>query len=78
MIDRQNGRIYLSEIFKWYGKDFVKSFGTSDVLSGNEIEKAVLNFASKNLDENDSEFLLNEEFTIEYLKYDWTLNEQKG
>ena len=43
-IDRQEGRVYLSSIFKWYGKDWQQSYSAPDKFTGNDSERAVLNF----------------------------------
>jgi len=76
-IDREQGRVYLSPIFKWFGKDFVKSYGTDDKFSGHsEAQRAVLNFVSKYLSEEDRTYLSTGKFSIGYLDYGWSLNEQ--
>lgn len=78
-VDRKKGRVYLSSIFKWFGSDFVKSYGTAGKVSRfGETERAVLNFVSRHLDPKDRDYLEKGEFSIEYLPYDWTLNEKKG
>lgn len=70
------GTVYLSSILDWYGVDFVKSFGTDKYEGHSEAERAVLNFLSNYLDEEQREYLLNESYGIQYTEYDWTLNEQ--
>lgn len=77
-IDRGNKQVYFSSIFKWFGEDFGKSYGTNSIVSGNETEKAVLNYISTYLEEKDRRYIAAEEYDIEYLSYDWSLNEQKG
>jgi hypothetical protein len=65
-IDRAGKTVYLSSILDWFGEDF----GGSD--------RAKLDFASKYLSEaRDREFLRSGELKVEYLDYDWSLNEQK-
>lgn len=76
-LDRQAGKVHLSSIFKWFGEDFVKTFGTRERFAGrSDAERAVLNFVSRYVSETDREFLLSGNYRIEYLAYDWTLNEQ--
>ncbi len=63
-LDKENKTLYLSEIFKWFGKYFEAEYGS------------VLDFVKKYINPNDKEFLLNNEIDIEYLKYNWRLNKQ--
>ena len=76
-IDRESGRVYLSSIFKWFGDDFVRTYGIDDKFTGHKrADRSVLNFIGKYLDERDREYLSTGEYKIEYLDYDWSLNEQ--
>jgi hypothetical protein len=76
-IDRERGRIRVSAIFDWYGGDFVKSFGSAESLSGhNETETAVLHFIAQHVSEEDAAYIEQAEYSLRYLDYDWTLNEQ--
>ncbi len=77
-IDRKDGRVYLSPIFKWFGGDFVNVYGTDKKFSGfGQTERAVLNFAGRYLDPKDRNYLEKGSYSIEYLTYDWSLNENK-
>lgn len=77
-IDRDDGELYLSSIFKWFGEDFIKTYGTYEKFSKyDEKERAVLNQISKYLEESDQEYLETGDYKIKYLDYDWSLNEQK-
>jgi hypothetical protein len=77
-IEPIEGRVYLSSIFKWFGQDFVKTYGTDENLKGHsERERAVLNFISKYADNKIADFLRTSDYEIGYLDYDWSLNEQK-
>ena len=77
-IDRNEGNIHLSSIFKWFGDDFKSAYGTDTRFTGHErAERAVLNFISERLIEPDADYLAKGEYKIEYLDYDWSLNEQK-
>jgi hypothetical protein len=76
-IDRERGVVSLSSIFKWFGDDFIPSFGTDDRFTDHSrSERAVLNYISTYLDEADRNYLESEDFKIEYLPYDWSLNEK--
>lgn len=59
-VKHENGVLYLSEIFKWYKKDF-----------GGE-DKLVIRFINNYLPEK-----IPENVEIEYMKYDWRINEFK-
>jgi len=76
-IDREDGVVFLSSIFKWFGEDFIPSFGTNDRFTDhNQAERAVLSYIGTYLNDRDREFLENGDFKIEYLPYEWSLNEQ--
>jgi hypothetical protein len=73
-----NNTLHLSPIFKWFAKDFLKTYGIEGSFAGyNGEQAAVLRFIVKHLKEDDKKWLKNKERqTIKYLKYDWSLNEQ--
>jgi len=76
-LDRGQGKVYLSSIFKWFGGDFVNNFGTDKAFTGfSPDERAVLNFVSQYLAAGDRDYLLHGKYTLVYLDYDWSLNEQ--
>lgn len=75
-IDRQQGRVYLSKIFDWFGDDWKPSFAVKDQFAGNDKERAVLNFISGYLDDTDRDYLQQGNYQISYLDYDWALNQQ--
>ncbi len=77
-IDRDGGRIQLSSIFEWFADDFVKGYGTDSRFEGrSKSERAVLNFISGYLDHEEANYLAGERSRILYIKYDWSLNEQR-
>jgi len=77
-IDRDNNKVCLSSIFDWFGDDFVKTYGTDKEFSRfAEKERAVLNLIGRYVVPADRNYLLKGGFAIEYLKYDWSLNEKK-
>lgn len=72
--DKDGRVLYLSPIFKWFGKDFVKSYGGEKAFKGyNEKDSSVLNFISKYRMEVKDE---GKRWKIVYLDYDWSLNEK--
>ena len=76
-IDRQRNIVYLSKILDWYGDDFIGQFDTDSAFKGHgRKERAVLNFLSSFLPAEDDRYLRNADFQIQYLEYDWALNER--
>ena len=76
-INRENGRVYLSPILKWFADDFVNKYGTEEHIGKqNKKTSAVLNFIADYLEKSDKDYILAGEFRIKYLRYDWSLNEQ--
>ena len=75
-LDRQENRVYLSSIFKWYGKDFIETYGVDEGFEGNEQQRAVLNYFSSQLAPQDLQFLQQNDYKVKYLDYDWSLNKQ--
>lgn len=75
-LDREDSRVYLSSIFKWYGQDFEESYGIEDKFEGNDKQRAVLNYFSPVLDSATRDFLTQEDYDVKYLDYDWSLNKQ--
>ncbi len=76
-IDEAAGKVYLSSIFKWFGEDFVKKCGVEQGYGDHSrSERAALHFIAGFLDKKEAEFLARGDFKVEYLDYDWSLNEQ--
>ncbi len=77
-IDRDANTVFLSPIFKWFGQDFVKRYGTDQKFTNhNDAQRAVLNFASRYLEPDDRRYLETGTYRIEYTDYDWSLNQQE-
>jgi hypothetical protein len=77
-IDRKKGVVYLSALFQsaWRGKEFVKKFGTDKKFKDQSPEtRAVLNFISRYIPKEDASFLEVGNYSVEYIKYDWTVND---
>ena len=63
VIDREKNVVHMSQIFKWYKKDFEKAAGS------------VLEFVKKYILEFDRKFIENNpDIKISYQEYDWGLN----
>ncbi|MDT8272232.1 MAG: DUF547 domain-containing protein, partial [Desulfomonilia bacterium] len=76
-IDTKEKVVWLSPYFKWFGEDFIKTYGTSDRFPGfNETERASLNFITAYSPDAQRTYLAEGNYTIKYLDYDWSLNEQ--
>jgi len=76
--DRQKSILYLSPILKWFAEDFVNKHAPEKNIGRHDRKtSAVLNFIAAYLSESEADFVLEGNFKIKYLKYDWSLNEQK-
>jgi hypothetical protein len=76
-IDKNAGKVYLSSIFKWFGEDFVDKYRAKGKFKGKgDTVSSVLNFAANYLKAEEVEYLKSGDYSIEYLDYDWSLNEQ--
>lgn len=77
-IDRDAGTVYLSSIFEWFGEDFVsRHLPEAGFGDRSGAERAVLNFAAGYLADDDAAYLTSGDYTLEYLDYDWSLNQQQ-
>lgn len=76
-IDHGDRIVYLSPIFDWFGEDFVSSYGSEPAFDwGDTTEQAVLTFLAPHLAAHDRIQLDDRTYSVEYLSYDWSLNEQ--
>ena len=77
-IDRENGIVYLSPIFQWYSNEFIAKYPPARQFKDKPpFEAALLTYISRHISQKDSDWLLRKIFTIKYIRYDWTLNEQQ-
>jgi len=77
-INRNNRTVYLSAILQptWFGREFISKYGTDKKFKDQQPNvRAVLNFITNYIPEQDMSFLEVENYTIKYIKYDWTLND---
>jgi hypothetical protein len=78
-IDRDRQTVYLSALFQstWYGKEFINKFGTDKKFKAQApATRAVLNFITNYISARDVSFLEVENYSVKYIKYDWTINEK--
>lgn len=69
--------VYLADIFNWYKQDFINKYG--DIRKFRDRPRhiqAYLNFIVQYIDADDARYLATQEYTVEFRKYDWRLNEQ--
>ena len=77
-IDRANRVVHLSALFKpsWRGKEFVSRYGTDKKFKNRDPEtRAVLSFIAGYLSREDAYFLEVENYALEYMNFDWRLND---
>jgi hypothetical protein len=77
-IDRKKQRVYLSALFQIssYGKEFMKKFATDKKFKDQQpTTRAALNFITNYISKEDASFLEVGNYTVKYMKYDWTIND---
>jgi len=79
-IDEANRVVYLSPIFKmyqWRQDAFLKKYATNKLFRERQpVDRAILNFIKDYVSDANAEYLKRSEYSIEYIKYNWQLNEQ--
>lgn len=63
----ENKRLEISSIFKWYGGDFIKKFGSLEAFLAERLT---------NIPEH-QKIIREKKASVSYLDYDWSLNEEK-
>jgi len=77
-IDRDRQTVYLSAVLQptWHGREFIGKYGTDKKFKDQQLAvRAVLNFVTRYIPEQDVSFLEVGNYTVKFLKYDWMLNE---
>jgi len=71
------GTTKLSPIFKWYGEDFTRKYGTKSTINKKYGKKlgAVLDFASRYIPKKYFKRLQTKRHNIEFFEFNWKLNE---
>ena len=75
-IDKEAGEVKVSKIFSWFGGDWIPSYGVDTGFTGSKEERAVLNFISNYVSEEDRAYLEAGDYKLSYFDYDWALNNQ--
>lgn len=76
-LDPDAGRVFLSPIFKWFGGDFVGRWGGAEAYGTRTPEdRAVLRFIAGRVSAKERAYLEMGGYALEYLDYDWSLNEK--
>lgn len=76
-IDRDRNIVQLSPILKWYSGDFTGIYNVPAIISGQPRDiAAVLEYASRHVTHGDAEFIRAGDYRVEFLDYDWSLNER--
>lgn len=79
-IDEAGMVVYLSPIFKmysWHEQALLKYYGTNQLFREHKpAVRAALNFVKDYISPANADFLKRKKYSIEYIKYNWHLNEQ--
>lgn len=71
-------RVALSPIFKWFGEDFPRKYGSPETYSHVAEDTAgVFAFLAPYLNQKEREILASDALDVDYLDYDWGLNRQE-
>jgi hypothetical protein len=77
-IEKNEQTVYLSAILQtsWFGKEFSSKYGTIRMFKDQEVvTRAVLNFITNYVRKEDVSYLQVENYSVNYIKYDWRLND---
>lgn len=76
-IDRQEKIVRLGDIFNWYKSDFIEEYGDIKKFRDRPAHiQAYLNCIIKYISSDDLKYVESKDYEVEFLKYDWRLNEQ--
>jgi len=77
-VDAEESTLYLSSIFKWYREDFARTEQADRLFQKyGKKERGVLAYVTDHLPLSQRQFIIENQPRIEYLDYDWSLNEQR-
>ena len=77
-IDKAKQRVYLSALFQKteYGREFISRYGIDRKFKDQQpATRAVLNFITNYVSERDVSFLEVGNYSVRYIRYDWTIND---
>lgn len=80
-INRENARVSISSILSpsWQSSKFITKYGTDLKFKNQEpAVRAVLNFLTRYIPQPDVDYLETANYTIDYMNYDWSLNDRPG
>lgn len=77
-IDKEKHKVHICPLLKssWFGNAFVSKYATDRKFKDKApAVRAVLNFITNYVSSSDVSFLETENYTVEYINYNWTLND---
>jgi uncharacterized protein DUF547 len=80
-IDHAHNQMQISSVFSWRRNDFAEAYAdkvATDFAARSPIERAVLALIAPRLLTTEREFLAKNDFKVEYLPFDWSLNDLTG
>ena len=78
LIDKNKNKIKVSKIFKWFGDDFFSNYHKQEFNDKSDKQNGTLGFIYKYINDDEKIFLLNSNYKLKYMSYDWSLNEAKN
>ena len=75
LIDKESGKVRISKIFKWFGEDFYKNYGSETFMLRSSKQNGSLGYIAEYIDDNEKKYILEGDYKLKYLPYDWGLNE---
>ena len=77
-LDREGNKIFLSSILKWYAEDFSYEGEEEWVERYKKSHRGVISTVARYIDEDSAEYIRANSPKIEFLDYDWSLNERES
>ena len=80
-IDQSRNTMQISSIFSWRRAEFAEVYGEKGpelYASRSPIERAVISFVAPHMLNAERDFLAKNDFKVEYLPFDWSLNDLSG
>ncbi len=75
-VDRKAKKLRVSQLFNWYAADFAHLRGTAATVQQVFAERApIIEFVGSYLEKADRDWIRRGNYDLEYLPYDWTLND---
>lgn len=76
-VDSEKKIVWFPMIFDWFGEDFIDGHSDTSLFEGrSQIEKGLLYFIYERVTGKEKEMMRKNEFSIQYIPYDWSLNDQ--